>query len=364
VRLNSAHANHLWKSSGDDLSSLLSDLAPNQEGCRAEGFAASGCYHDMGTPTFWDEKVKTPNHPAMKYRQFRVAAGCELLPYLISPPSGLSRKQAKELLRFGAVTVEGKADVRHDTRLMAGDLVTIARGHTRAAGPELHGLSIVHMDDAIVVVNKPAGLLSMGSEREKGRTAHRILNEHLKVVANSKAQQAFIVHRLDRDTSGLMMFARSAMIQAVLQGNWTAVTKKYCAVVEGQPSNPRGTLTNNLIETRSMMVRRVDKGGEVAITHYRVLASHAHRSLLELTLATGRKHQIRVQLAGLGHPIVGDRRYGAKTDPVQRLALHSCALSFHHPVSGKAIELRSALPGSLKVLMEGRRGGPPIHRAT
>ena len=105
----------------------------------------------------------------------------------------------------------------------------------RATAPDLRGLRIVYIDDAIVVVNKPAGLLSMGSAREKERTAHRILNEHLKAVTNSKAQQAFIVHRLDRDTSGLMMFARSELIQAALQGNWKAVTKKYFAVVEGQP---------------------------------------------------------------------------------------------------------------------------------
>jgi 23S rRNA pseudouridine1911/1915/1917 synthase len=295
----------------------------------------------------------------MKSRRFRVAAECELLPYLISQGSGLSRKQAKDLLRFGAVTVEGKAEVRHDTRLKAGDLVTIAaRGQTRVASLELHGLRIVHIDNAIVVVDKPAGLLSMGTEREKERTAHRILNEHLKAITNSKAQQAFIVHRLDRETSGFMMFARSEPIQAALQGNWKLVTKKYFAVVEGQPSNPSGTLKDNLIEATSMMVRRVDNGGEVAITHYRVLKGHADRSLLELTLATGRKHQIRVQLAGLGHPVVGDRRYGAKTDPARRLALHSCELRFHHPVSGETIELRSALPGRLKALMEGRRVAP------
>ena len=276
---------------------------------------------------------------------------------MISPGPGLSRKQAKELLRFGAVTVDGMTSVRHDTRLMPGDLVTIAqRGHRGTAAPGLHGLKIVHLDDAIVVVNKPVGLLSMGSEREKDRTAHRILNEHLKAIANSKAQQAFIVHRLDRETSGLMMFARSELIQATLQDNWKAVTKKYFAVVEGQPSHPHGTLTDHLRENKSMLVRRVDTGGEVAITHYRVLARQAQRSLLELTLATGRKHQIRVQLAGLGHPVVGDRRYGARTGPAQRLALHSCELGFHHPVSGAAIELRSALPDRLKNLM----GGPGV----
>jgi RluA family pseudouridine synthase len=308
--------------------------------------------------------VKRPNHPALNHRQFRVTAGCELLPFLIGQPCGLSRKQAKDLLRFGAVTVEGKAHARHDTRLNAGDVVTIATGGTsRLAAPKLQGLRIVHIDDAIIVVDKPAGLLSMGSEREKHRTAHRMLNEHLMAIANSKAQQAFIVHRLDRETSGLMLFARSELVQAALQSDWQAVTKKYLAVVEGQLAQPRGTLTDHLKETRSMMVRRVDQGGEVAITHYRVLARRAHRSLLELTLETGRKHQIRVQLAGLGHPVTGDRRYGMNTGPAARLALHSCTLSFHHPVSAEVMEFRSAMPGIFEFLMEERRGSRAIRDA-
>lgn len=301
--------------------------------------------------------IKPQISPASKNRQFRVADGCELLPYLISLPCGLSRKQAKDLLRFGAVAVEGKALVRHDTKLNTGDVVTITVGrHSRIAAPKLQGLRIVHIDDAVIVVDKPAGLLSMGSEREKDRTAHRILNEYLKVSANSKAQQAFIVHRLDRETSGLMLFARSELVQAALQNSWQAVTKKYFAVVEGQLAQPEGTVTDNLKETRSMMVRRVDHGGEVAITHYRVLARRTHRSLLELTLATGRKHQIRVQLAGLGHPVVGDRRYGENTGPAARLALHSCALRFNHPVSDEVMEIRSELPDLFEHLMEGHRG--------
>jgi 23S rRNA pseudouridine1911/1915/1917 synthase len=288
----------------------------------------------------------------MNSRQYRVAAGCELLPYLIGLPAGMSRKQAKALLRFGAVTVAGKPDARHDTRLEHGDIVTIAeRGPAGAAPADLHGLKIIHLDEAIVVVNKPAGLLSMGSPREKDRTAHRLLNEYLKAGANSKAQQAFIVHRLDRETSGLMMFARSVAIQAALQDNWKTVTKRYFAVVEGHPATPQGTLTDHLIEDASMMVRRIARGGEIAITHYRVLHGGAIRSLLELTLATGRKHQIRVQLAGMGHPVVGDKRYGAKSDPARRLALLSCELRFNHPVSGQAIELRSALPERLRTLV-------------
>jgi 23S rRNA pseudouridine1911/1915/1917 synthase len=140
---------------------------------------------------------------------FRVASRCELLPYLISLPLGLSRKKAKVLLRFQAVTVRHKGKLRHDTQLDAGDIVAIAAGKTEPdATLRRHSLKIVHLDDTIVVVEKPEGLLAMGSEREKERTVHRLLNEYLKAVTKSRLQQAFIVHRLDRETSGLMIFAR------------------------------------------------------------------------------------------------------------------------------------------------------------
>ena len=287
--------------------------------------------------------------------QFRVASRCELLPYLISLPLGLSRKQAKDLLRFRAVTVQHKAGVRHDTDLRPNDVVTIAvRKRVRDDALERQGLKIIHLDDAIVVVDKPAGLLSMGSEREKERTAHRLLNEHLKTLRRSRLQQAFIVHRLDRETSGLMVFARNQSIQAILQQNWKKVVKRYLAVVEGMPANGQGTLKDHLVESNSFMVHRVEKGGELAITHYRVLRRHGDKSLLELTLETGRKNQVRVQLAALGHPIIGDRKYGASTDPARRLALHSWELKFRHPVSGASMEFHSGLPAQLEHLFEPR----------
>ncbi len=261
----------------------------------------------------------------------------------------MSRKAAKDLLRFRAVTVTRMTTVKHDTQLEPGDVVTIAAGkQVPAASIERHGLKIVYLDDDIVVVDKAAGLLSMGSEGEKERTAHRILNDHLKALTNSPAQQAFIVHRLDRETSGLMMFARSRSIQAALQQNWKSVTKKYLAVVEGVPPKTEGTLRDNLEESKSLRMHRVERGGELAITHYRVMRKGRHNSLIELTLETGRKNQIRVQMAGLGHPIVGDRKYGATTDPARRLALHSCELKFRHPVSGILMNFNSPLPTRLK----------------
>jgi 23S rRNA pseudouridine1911/1915/1917 synthase len=285
---------------------------------------------------------------ATRERRFNVSSRCELLPFLLSLPLGLSRKQAKDLMRFRAVAVARLNAVRHDTQLQPGDVVTIAAGK-QVPSPSLdrHGLKIVYLDDDIVIVDKSAGLLSMGSEGEKERTAHRILNEHLKSLTSSDSQQAFIVHRLDRETSGLMMFARSRTSQAALQENWKTVTKKYLAVVEGLPAKAEGTLRDNLVESKSLRMHRVDRGGAVAITHYRVLRKGRANSLLELTLETGRKNQIRVQMAGLGHPVVGDRKYGATTDPARRLALHSCELKFHHPVSGAPMEFRSAMPTRL-----------------
>ncbi len=331
--------------------------------------------------------------------RWRVESLCELLPWLLSLPLGLSRKRAKDLLRFRAVHVqkqplarEGAAtethdaaaargrnrpiNVRHDTLLEPGDVVTIefngqakefeigpasvsvGRGRVaigrRGVNTSQLGLKIVYLDDAIVVIDKPAGLLSMGSEREKEKTAHRILNDHLRGEAKSREQQAFIVHRLDRETSGLMLFARNRSMQAALQQNWKAVTKGYLAVVEGVLAKPQGTLIDRLVESKSLMVHRVEQGGEIAIKHYRVVEACRDKSLVELTLETGRKHQIRVQLAGLGHPVAGDRKYGARSDAARRLALHSCELRFRHPVSGAPMEFRSALPARLRQLLEPR----------
>jgi 23S rRNA pseudouridine1911/1915/1917 synthase len=285
-------------------------------------------------------------------RRFSVESRCQLLAYLMGPVVGCSRKRAKDLLRRSLVSVTDRERVKHDTELSPGDTVTIVeRVRGQPSLLEHFGLTIVHLDDAVVVVDKPAGLLSMGSDREKQRTAHRFLNEHLKALTKSSRQQAFIVHRLDRETSGLMMFARNESIQMALRDSWKEVGKKYLAVVEGAPPGVSGTLRDQLAETKALKVRRVENGGRLAITHYRVIRRRADRSLLELTLETGRKNQIRVQVAAAGFPIVGDRKYGAKTDPARRLALHSCELSFRHPTTQLEMRFQSELPARLKGLV-------------
>ena len=222
-----------------------------------------------------------------------------------------------------------------------GDVVTIAAGkQVPAASIERHGLKIIYLDDDIVVVDKRAGLLSMGSEGEKERTAHRILNDHLKALTKSPLQQAFIVHRLDRETSGLMMFARSRAIRRPFSRIGETVTKKYLAVVEGVPSKAEGTLRDNLVESKSLRMHRVERGGELAITHYRVLRTVSGQ-VAGRVYARDRpqKPDSRADCRP-GHPIVGDRKYGATSDPARRLALHSCELKFRHPVSGASMDFR------------------------
>lgn len=283
--------------------------------------------------------------------RFLVKRPSELLRALLEAPLGLSRTEAKRLLRFRAISVNGRSSVRHDTLVAPGDVVTISAPRNPPS-PEAGGSfpKIVYEDDAIVVIDKPAGLLTIATAAEKTRTAYRALNEHLKARTRTARQQIFVVHRLDRDTSGLLVFARTQAVKVALQSDWKSVRKTYQAVVEGVPAAPVGILRSRLVETRSLLVHRSDQQGRIAVTRYRVLRAGAERSLLELEIETGRKNQIRVQLAEIGHAIVGDRKYGAKSDPAGRLALHACELGFVHPVSGKPMRFRSELPASVRRL--------------
>jgi 23S rRNA pseudouridine1911/1915/1917 synthase len=282
----------------------------------------------------------------------RIERPSELLKALLEAPLGLSRTEAKRLLRFRAVSVNGRSSVRHDTRVAPGDIVTIsASPHPPSPEPDGSFPKIVYEDDAIVVVDKPAGLLTIATAAEKTRTAYRALNEHLKTRARTSNQQIFVVHRLDRDTSGLLVFARTEAAKLALQSGWKSVRKTYQAVVEGVPAERVGTLRSRLVETKSLLVHPGDRRGRIAVTRYRVLRAGPECALLELELETGRKNQIRVQLAEIGHAIVGDRKYGARSDAAGRLALHACELAFVHPSSGEPMRFRSALPASFGRLL-------------
>jgi tRNA pseudouridine32 synthase/23S rRNA pseudouridine746 synthase/23S rRNA pseudouridine1911/1915/1917 synthase len=225
--------------------------------------------------------------------------------------------------------------------------------------PPGRGLEILHEDQDILVVDKPAGLLTMGTERERERTAYFALTDYVRKGAARSRNRIFIVHRLDRDTSGVLVFAKTAEAKARLQSHWDETTKRYLAVVHGTVAKRADTISSYLAENTAYGVYSTPdpRKGRLSHTAYTVLKQTKDFALLEITLLTGRKHQIRVHLAGRGHPVVGDKRYGRPHDAHRRLALHARSLTLRHPVTGeeRTFEVQApphfrALVGSLEPL--------------
>jgi 23S rRNA pseudouridine1911/1915/1917 synthase len=252
--------------------------------------------------------------------------------------------------------VNGAAVKQWDHPLALGDVVTVGGARQTAAAGRLKAarIEIVHEDEALLVVEKPEGLLTVATDRDKSDTLFFRLAEFLRGRDGARAVRPQVVHRLDQETSGLVLFAKSAAIKAQLQQNWAGVEKTYLAIVEGTPEPAEGTIASHLTETKALRVyshAEPTPGAKQATTRYRLLRSKADLSLLEIGLETGRKHQIRVHLADLGHPVAGDARYGAKTNPAKRLALHAAQLALVHPETGERLEFASSLPPPLARLV-------------
>lgn len=266
-----------------------------------------------------------------------------LLPWLLAALQPTNRTRVKQLLKHGCVQVNGDVVTRHDHQLRPGDRVAISR---EGASPKALAFPIRYEDAALIVGEKPAGLLTVATETEKLDTAFVRLGTQL---AAQGAGRPFVVHRLDRDTSGLLLFARSETARDRLQANWDAVEKTYLAVVEGKPRPAEGVIDNFLTEGRNLRVRAAPPGRDAkrAVSRYRVVTPGRH-SLVEVTLETGRRHQIRVHMAGLGCPVIGDADYGATTNPAGRLGLHGWRLALDHPITGRRVEVESPLPEALR----------------
>jgi 23S rRNA pseudouridine1911/1915/1917 synthase len=282
-----------------------------------------------------------------------VAEPSGLLPFLFASWPDQKRTRIKQCLKYGSVRVNGVAVTRHDHPLEVGDTVAIeVEGDARNPPPVLPtGIKIVHEDDSILVVQKGAGWLSVARDSGKGRT---IYEELTKFVRHADARRRiWIVHRLDQETSGLMVFAKTEEAKHELQESWGDFEKTYQVVVEGVIKRDAGSLRSYLDESSPLRVRTVPTGtdGREAITHFRVVRRGAERTWVEVTLETGRRHQIRVQLADMGHPVVGDERYGAKTDPARRLGLHASGLTFFHPKTGESVSFTWPMPPELGKLV-------------
>jgi 23S rRNA pseudouridine1911/1915/1917 synthase len=274
----------------------------------------------------------------------------ELLSYLFAAWTDVKKKQVRTWLKFQAITVNGRPVTQFNHPLQPGDVVAV-RSDRFAVPKDVLGCGIkIYFEDAsVIVIDKPEGLLSIASEAEQEETAYYQLNAFLKTRKERSRERVWIVHRLDRETSGLMLFAKTPEAKEILQSGWDKAEKKYEAVAEGKMAKDEGTFESDLNETNPFRVfsTRASELTRHAITHYRVLKRNQGRTLVELTLDTGRRHQIRVQLADAGHPIVGDEKYAAKSNPADRLGLHACSLKFPHPVTGEEMSFTSPLPKDL-----------------
>jgi 23S rRNA pseudouridine1911/1915/1917 synthase len=205
-------------------------------------------------------------------------------------------------------------------------------------------LDIIYEDKDIIVINKPAGLLSVSTDRESRDTAYCLVNDYLK----NKRGRVWIVHRLDRETSGVMLFAKSEKVKLILQDNWDnmAISRSYAAVVEGKVKVPESQIKSWLKQTKTLLVYSSSRpeDGKLAVTNYRVLKTSAKYSLLEISLETGRKNQIRVHMKDIGHPIAGDKKYGAATNPLRRIGLHAHFLTIIHPNLKTEMRFESKIP--------------------
>jgi 23S rRNA pseudouridine1911/1915/1917 synthase len=253
-----------------------------------------------------------------------------------------SGRTLKQWLAGGRVRVNGRIISRGDALIASGDRVEL----TPSPPPALPApLRLVHEDAELIVVDKPPGLLTIATERERERTLYRLLADY--VDAGAAQGRLFIVHRLDRETSGLLCFAKSLAAKRALQAQFEArsVERVYVAVVEGLVAGDAGALRGRLVEGRDRRVRPAPdaRSGVTAITRYRVLERRRDTTLLELSLVTGRRGQIRAQLAASGHPVLGDVAYGSRRNPLRRVCLHATRLSLVHP-SGHPVRFESAPP--------------------
>ena len=280
-----------------------------------------------------------------KATTYAVKTNCTVEEFLSKVMAGKSRTSLRQMLSWGVVRVSQKPVKRLDEVILAGQSVTIyPKPERQFEMPK--SLKIIYEDDWLIVVDKAAGLLTIATETEKEHTAYAYLSAYLKFY--KKSDKIFIVHRIDRQTSGLLVFAKSEMVQRALRENWddAVVSRKYTAVAEGHFVRKQGTISTWIDEDEDSLKMYVTRPGvgKRAVTHYRVIDETFNLSLLELELETGRKNQIRVHMKYAGHILVGDKKCGSRVDVLGRLCLHAGEISFYHPMTGRLMRFESKVP--------------------
>ncbi len=276
---------------------------------------------------------------------FKVKEQNELMKFLIENLPNKNRNNIKSLLKNKQVLVDGAAISQFNHPLNPGQEVMITE--SRFSDKDMKGIKIVYEDEYLIAVEKASGILSIATDKEREKTAYNIVKNYVK--SRNPLEKLFIVHRLDRETSGVMIFARTEEMQQILQTNWQKMVleRTYVAVVEGKVEKDSDTIVSYLKENSAFVTFSSDKeieGSKKAITHYTVLKRSKGFSLVEANIETGRKNQIRVHMQSLGHSVVGDKKYGATTNPLGRLGLHAKSIIFKHPKTGKVLSFQTGIP--------------------
>lgn len=268
-----------------------------------------------------------------------------LIEFLKKTFSNLSKNSVKSLLHNEKVFVNGNMTTKYNYELNIGDVVEIREKVAK-------NIDIIYEDKDIIVINKPSGLLTVATEKEKNKTAYHLVMEYLK--KKNKNNRIFIIHRLDKDTSGIIMFAKNERAKHLYQDNWNDIVKKRCyyAVIDGKMENKEGTIKSYLKENGNMVYSVKDRSGKLAITEYKVLKERKNISLLDINLKTGRKNQIRVHMKENKTPILGDLKYGEKSKLINRLALHAYKLELINPVTKKLLTFEINMPNEFKTLFK------------
>lgn len=278
-----------------------------------------------------------------------VKENAPLLEYLINNVSE-SRSKLKATLQGRGIAVNGRMVTQFDYQLKTGDKITISR-HKKQNQFKSRYVKIVYEDRWLVVVEKNIGILSMAAGHSS-LNVKSVLDDYF--LKSRQKCRAHVVHRLDRDTSGLMVYAKDIETEQILEHNWHQIVydRRYVAVVSGEMEQDNGTIANWLKDNKAYITYSspTDNGGKYAVTHFQVLNRTTEHSLVEYKLETGRKNQIRVHSADMGHPVCGDVKYGNGDDPLHRLCLHAYMLCFTHPITGEPMEFSTPIPTAFRSL--------------